>query len=264
MTRSPAFPHAKKSLGQHFLRNAAICERIATLLQPTDQDRILEIGPGPGPLTRALEALPHRTLLMIEKDRHWAAERQRMAAAGTQSALMDALRLDWRRIQPDYPWKIIGNLPYNVASALIWDIVSQAAGLTRAVFMVQKEVGQRMAALPGSGEYGALSVWVQSFVAPRLEFVVKPAAFTPPPKVDSTVLAFDPLPLDTWPKRPGALARLLRVCFQQRRKQIGGIFRRAGLPEMLTALEAEGFSPFLRPESLSPADFRKLSLSLPL
>ncbi len=252
-------PPAKKSLGQHFLRREEICARIAALLLPGPEDRILEIGPGPGALTRALEALPHSRLLLLEKDRHWAKERGRLAGPSTQAVLMDALCFDWRRIQPEQPWKIVGNLPYNVASPLIWDIVSRAAGLSRAVFMVQKEVGQRLAAAPGNGQYGALSVWVQSHARPHLEFVVGPGAFQPPPKVDSAVLSFDPLPLAQRPAHPEALARLLRICFQQRRKQLGGIFRRAGLPVLETGLKDMGLDPSLRPESLCIRDFRRLA-----
>lgn len=252
-------PRAKKSLGQHFLRREEICARIAALLLPQAEDCVLEIGPGPGALTRALEAVPHTRLLLLEKDRHWAAQRQEQAGPRTQAVLTDALRFDWRRISPQRPWKVIGNLPYNVASPLIWDIVSRARGLTRAVFMVQKEVGQRLAADPGNGHYGALSVWVQSHARPRLEFVVGPGAFTPPPKVDSAVLSFEPLPSAQRPKQPEALARLLRICFQQRRKQLGGIFRRAGLPVLEAALEEAGLAPTLRPEALSPDSFQHLA-----
>ncbi len=254
-------PRAKKSLGQHFLRREEICARIAALLLPRPEDRVLEIGPGPGALTRALEDGPHACLLLLEKDRHWAAERQRLAGPRTQAVLTDALRFDWRRIGPERPWKIIGNLPYNVASPLIWDIVSQSRGLSRAVFMVQKEVGQRLAAAPGNGHYGALSVWVQSHARPRLEFVVGP--FSPPPRVDSAVLSFEPLPAEALPDRPDALSRLLRICFQQRRKQLGGIFRRAGLPQLEEALERTGLAPHLRPEALHKEDFLRLAAFLP-
>lgn len=260
---SPPAPRAKKSLGQHFLRREDICARIAALLLPRPEDRVLEIGPGPGALTRALEDAPHACLLLLEKDRHWAAERQRLAGPRTQAVLTDALRFDWRRISPQRPWKVIGNLPYNVASPLIWDIVSLSGGLRRAVFMVQKEVGQRLAAAPGNGHYGALSVWVQSYTRPRLEFVVGPGAFSPPPRVDSAVLSFEPLPAHALPDRPDALARLLRICFQQRRKQLGGIFRRAGLPQLEAALEQTGLAPSLRPEALSREDFLRLAAFLP-
>jgi Dimethyladenosine transferase (rRNA methylation) len=173
--------------------------------------------------------------------------------------LTDALRFDWRRITPEKPWKIIGNLPYNVASPLIWDIVSRATGWQRAAFMVQKEVGQRLAAQPNTNHYGALSVWVQSYARPRMEFIVGPGAFSPPPKVDSAVLSFDPLPPERRPAHPKVLARLLRVCFQQRRKQLGGVFRRSGQPGLEAALEKTGIDPSLRPEALANKDFQALA-----
>ena len=154
-------PKAKKSLGQHFLRHESICNRIASLLLPKDTDNVIEIGPGPGALTRAIEAQSHARLVLLEKDSHWAAERQRLGAARTQAVLTDALRFDWSRITPDNPWKIIGNLPYNVASPMMWDLFSRATGLVRAAFMVQKEVADRMQEGPGSQDYGALSLAVQ-------------------------------------------------------------------------------------------------------
>ena len=252
-------PRAKKSLGQHFLKREDICRRIAALLLPQPDDMIVEIGPGPGALTRAIEELPHARLLLLEKDRHWAAERQRLGTERTQAVLTDALKFDWKRITTAQPWKIIGNLPYNVASPLIWDIVSLATGWKRAAFMVQKEVGQRLAAQPGTGHYGALSVWVQSFARPRMEFIVGPGAFSPPPKVDSAVLSFEPLSVERRPEHPKVLARLLRVCFQQRRKQLGGVFRRSGQPGLETALEMAKIDPSLRPEALSNDDFQRLT-----
>ena len=253
-------PKAKKSLGQHFLRHESICNRIASLLLPQDTDNVIEIGPGPGALTRANEAQPHARLVLLEKDSHWAAERQRLGAARTQAVLTDALRFDWSRITPDNPWKIIGNLPYNVASPMMWDLFSRATGLVRAAFMVQKEVGQRLAAGPGNGHYGALSVWVQSFARPRMEFIVCPCAFSPPPKVDSAVLSFEPLPPDQRPERPDLLALVIKVCFQQRRKQLGSIARRCPLaPWLSAAIEQAGITPTLRPEQLTVADFQHIS-----
>lgn len=254
----PDAPRAKKSLGQHFLRSESLCRRIAALLNPCSTDRLIEIGPGPGALTRALEAQPHSSLLLLEKDHHWACERQRQAAPGTQAVLMDALRFDWRRIPPGAGWKIAGNLPYNVASPLVWDIVSQS-GAARSVFMVQKEVGLRLVAAAGTRQYGALSVWVQAHARPRLEFTLGPGCFSPPPKVDSAVLSFLPVPENMRPRHPKALARLLRICFQQRRKQLGGIFARAGLAWLALALPELGLSAQLRPEALAVANFLRLA-----
>ncbi|MBQ9452957.1 MAG: 16S rRNA (adenine(1518)-N(6)/adenine(1519)-N(6))-dimethyltransferase RsmA [Desulfovibrio sp.] len=252
-------PAAKKSLGQHFLCQKTICRRIAALLLPQAEDCIIEIGPGPGALTCALEAQPHRCLLLLEKDSYWAAERQRLAKQHTQSVLMDALRFPWQRITPQCTWKIVGNLPYNIASPLIWDIVSRATGWQRAIFMVQKEVGQRLVAGPGTGQYGALSVWVQSFAQPHLEFFVKPGAFLPPPKVNSAVLSFTPLSQKNQPTRPDIVAKLLRICFQQRRKQLGNIFRHPRHPGLMEALTSSGIDASLRPEALSVADFHNLA-----
>ena len=252
-------PYAKKSLGQHFLKHDHICDHIAALAHAAANDWIIEIGPGPGALTRAVERLPHARLFLLEKDDRFARERQREAADGTQAVLTDALRFPWARLSPARSWKILGNLPYNVASPMIWDMAAQCRALRRAVFMVQKEVGQRLAAAPGNGQYGALSVWVQSYWKPRMEFVVGPGAFSPPPKVDSAVLSFAPLPQDSLPRHPEALARLVKLFFQQRRKQLGSIARHAPWPGVPEALAEAGIDARLRPEQLAVTDFQHIS-----
>ena len=248
-------PKAKKSLGQHFLRHESICNRIASLLLPKDTDNVIEIGPGPGALTRAIEAQPHARLVLLEKDSHWAAERQRLGAARTQAVLTDALRFDWSRITPDNPWKIIGNLPYNVASPMMWDLFSRATGLVRAAFMVQKEVGQRLAAGPGNGHYGALSVWVQSFARPRMEFIVGPGAFSPPPKVDSAIVRMIPREM---PEKCSlqALEKVVTQAFSQRRKML-----RNNLAPLFseTELEKLNIDPTKRPEDLNVEQFVSLA-----
>ena len=251
----------KKSLGQHFLRNPDICQRIADLALPHDADQILEIGPGPGALTRVLERMPHAHLLLLEKDSHWARVRSEEGGAKTEVRCMDALQFPWEELEG--AWKVVGNLPYNVASPLIWDIAARCHALERAVFMVQKEVGQRLAARPGTKDYGALSVWVQAHLVPHLDFVVKPGAFLPPPKVDSAVLSFVPRPLAERPVEAHRLARVLKICFQQRRKQLGGILRKSGETALLARLEALGLPLTARPEELSVTDFLNLSETSP-
>ena len=226
---------------------------------PEENDRILEIGPGPGALTRALEAQPHASLLLLEKDRYWARQRQKEAGPRTQAVCMDGLRFPWQKLTAALPWKIAGNLPYNVASPLIWDIVALACW-RRAVFMVQKEVGQRLAAVPGNRQYGALSVWVQSHARPTMEFCVGPGAFLPPPKVDSAVLSFTPMPPELCPQHPYLLTRLLHICFQQRRKQLRSIFRNAALPILQEILKCSGLDPAARPEVLRPQDYQVLTV----
>jgi 16S rRNA (adenine1518-N6/adenine1519-N6)-dimethyltransferase len=171
-------------------------------------------------------------------------------------SLADALTMPWARFVA--PWKIIGNLPYNVASPLIWDILSLTPGLIRAVFMVQKEVALRLVAPPGCGAYGALSVWVQSFAAPRLEFNVPPQVFRPAPKVHSAVVSFAPLPLSERPADANALSSLLKLCFQKRRKQLGGILRSQPGWQPDEAEEI-GVKQSSRPEELSPRQFQTLA-----
>ncbi len=140
----------------------------------------------------------------------------------------------------------------------MWEIFSRARGLTRAVFMIQKEVGQRIIALPGSGAYGALSVWVQTFMRPKIEFVVPPQVFIPRPKVDSAVLSFEPRETIPSPEDSAALSRVLHQCFQQRRKQLGTIFKGTGFSEAALP-PGSGISLTLRPERLSPEQFLTLA-----
>ena len=144
----------------------------------------------------------------------------------------------------------------------MWDIVWRTPNLARAVFMVQKEVGDRLTARPGTQEYGALSVWIQSFVSTRKGFVIGPAAFSPPPKVDSAVVVFEPLPEERRPEHPEKLSRLVKLCFQQRRKQLQGILRHA-LPNFDAAtLTSLGIAPEQRPETLTVEQFGKLAETL--
>jgi 16S rRNA (adenine1518-N6/adenine1519-N6)-dimethyltransferase len=256
MSESP--PPARKSLGQNFLRDRGLARKIVQTLRVESRDQVLEIGPGPGILTFfLLEAAP-AGLLLVEKDPYWAARRREEALSSPVPLTViagDALALDWTTLAA--PCKIIGNLPYNVASPLMWDICSRATALTRAVFMIQKEVGERVAAAPSRGAYGALSVWMQSFCRPRLEFSVPPQVFRPRPKVWSSVLSFEPLPLAERPEYPDKLALLLKAFFQQRRKQAGSILRFWGRnPEIL---ERCGIRYADRPENIDPATYKKLA-----
>lgn len=256
---SKNIPSLKKSLGQHFLHAEGICRKIISLLDLKESDNILEIGPGAGALTKYLENLPHARLLLLEKDDFWGNERKAAAREGTEIIVIDALKFDWQGICGAEKWKIVGNLPYNAASPLIWDILSQCRCLEKAVFMVQKEVGQRLAALPGNRNYGALTVWAQSYARIKYRFSVGPGAFNPPPKVDSAVLTFDPLSPAALPAHPQSLAAILRLCFQNRRKQLGGIFKRAKAEYLLDVLQYLKISSTARPEDLAPEIFQRLA-----
>ncbi len=252
---------AKKSLGQHFLKNESVINKIIELGQIQENDQVMEIGPGPGALTSILREKSCQKLWLLEKDDTFALNHKNYAQEHQLNHIkvfhIDALTFDWTNLKGE--WKIMGNLPYNVASPLMWDIVYKVPHLKKAVFMIQKEVAERIKAKEGSKTYGALSVWIQSFCKVEKGFVIRPSAFTPPPKVDSEIIIFSPLPESEKPHNPENLAKLIKICFQQRRKQLHGILQKALKEQYNESIWQEiGFSKETRAEMLSPKDFQKL------
>ncbi len=253
---------AKKSLGQHFLKNESVINKIIELGDFSAADQILEIGPGPGALTSILRTLDCQKLWLLEKDDVFARNHAQYAEENKLGHMRvfhtDALTFPWRDLRGN--WKIIGNLPYNVASPLMWDIVSQVPKLSKAVFMIQKEVAERIRAKEGNKTYGALSAWIQSFCKVEKGFVIRPSAFTPPPKVDSEIIIFKPLPEEELPKHPEYLATLIKTAFQQRRKQLHGIFQKAFPSQYAETIWQQMEIPKeSRAETLSPKQFQKLA-----
>lgn len=251
---APKQPAPKKSLGQHFLVNPQICKRIAALLNPAPTDNILEIGPGPGCLTYQLLSLPHRQLVLIEKDNWWAenwAERKDLEIIHN-----DVLKFAWQSLEPSSPWKLTGNLPYNIASPLIWELMNYTTLWSRAVFMVQKEVAERICSQPGNRQYGGLSVWVQCHAQASHGFTLAPGAFRPPPKVESSVIIF--VPRNDFIPYPAELAELIHILFQQRRKKTGTILKKSKNPFLHDALNVFAIAD-LRPEQLDCSQFLALS-----
>lgn len=260
MPHPEGFAPPKRSLGQNFLRDENIARNIVAALDIGPADHVLEIGPGRGALTKhILERTPAR-FGVIEKDNDLAAA---IATAHPHVAVnnADALRHPWEEEGVDAPVKIVGNLPYNIASPLMWEIVSRAR-YERAVFMVQLEVAQRIVASPGGREYGALGAWVQAHARAELLFKVPPHVFTPAPKVHSAVVRFFPRKLSFSKDEGRKLAQLLHVCFQKRRKQLGTILKPLTNPEYVEALSVLGIAPAARPETLAPEQFLALSKSL--
>jgi 16S rRNA (adenine1518-N6/adenine1519-N6)-dimethyltransferase len=255
------FNAPKRSLGQNFLTDANIARKIVGALDIRPGDSVLEIGPGRGALTRhILERKPGR-FRVLEKDDELA---DRIASEHPDIEVVrgDALRHPWAELAAAEGWKIVGNLPYNIASPIIWDLVSQG-NFARAVFMVQLEAGQRLAAKPGGRDYGALSVWVQSHAQVELLFKVPPQVFFPRPKVNSAVLEFflrDPRPTR---EEASALASTLKLCFQKRRKQLGSILKSKGISEYAELVSGIGIDPAARPETLAPERFQALANALP-
>jgi 16S rRNA (adenine1518-N6/adenine1519-N6)-dimethyltransferase len=255
----PIHPRAKKILGQNFLKDGNIARKIVDALGIGTDDFVVEIGPGPGALTTIIASKNPRCLTLVEKDDYWAEERRKTVLENGETANVicaDALTVTWEDFPS--PWKCIGNLPYNIASPLMWDIFSRGKGLSRAVFMIQKEVGLRIVAEPGSKAYGALSVWVQTFMRPTMEFIVPPQVFTPRPKVDSAVLSFVPCGDASSNEERDELAKTLHICFQQRRKQLGTILKSTKITEEALP-PSSGIEFTMRPERLNVAQFMALT-----
>lgn len=256
---------AKKSLGQHFLKNESVINKIIELGEISSDDQVIEIGPGPGALTSILRTMPCRQLWLIEKDDAFAQKHKEYAVQNNLSHIrvfhMDALAFPWSTLEGE--WKIMGNLPYNVASPMMWDIVSQVPQLKKAVFMIQKEVAERIRAKEGSKTYGALSAWIQSFCKVEKGFVIRPGAFTPPPKVDSEIIVFKPLPKEKIPANPENLAKVIKASFSQRRKQLHGILQKTFPDQYRETIWNElKIQKEIRAEMLSPTDFQRLAEKL--
>jgi 16S rRNA (adenine1518-N6/adenine1519-N6)-dimethyltransferase len=246
-----------RRLGQHFLRDPAILDRIVAALDPQPDDVVLEIGPGEGTLTRRLASRVQR-VVAIEKDRRLAAWLPPSLPGNVTVIEGDALEIDWH--QP-FPSKIIGNIPYNITSPLIEKALTPPLpGVI--VFLVQKEVAERVTATPGSKAYGALSVGVQ--VAARAEqlFIVKAGAFAPPPKVDSALLRLTPLAEPLVPPTEHAAFRSFVVgLFGQRRKQLARSLRDVvGLDREVAErlLESAGLGTADRVETVVPEGLVRL------
>ncbi len=253
-SRQP-LPKAKKALGQHFLVDTHYIARIVAAICPDAADRMVEIGPGPGALTRPLlVTLPH--LDVVEVDREMVARLQTEFASERLTVhAVDALTFNFADLGPGL--RVVGNLPYNISSPLLFHLAAMAESIIDMTFMLQKEVVDRMAAAPDTPDYGRLSVMLQSrFKVTRL-FNVPPGAFKPPPKVESAIVRLVPLPLEQVPcKDAGIFAEVVARAFGQRRKTLHNTLK--GWVD--DALFAElGIDPRRRGETLSVAEFAALA-----
>ncbi len=252
----------RKRFGQHFLQHRAILDRIAEALAPGPGDLVLEIGPGPGALTEALAARGAR-VVAIEKDRDLVPV-ARARVPGARIVEGDALELDWRVVaeaRSGEPLLVTGNIPYNITTPLL-DQALLPPRPARIVFLVQKEVADRLAAPPGNKVYGALSAGVQAVARIEKLFTVPAGAFAPPPRVDSAVVRIVPLAEPLVPDARIAAFRMLVVgLFGFRRKQlVRGLRELTGWPadRVTEALGLAGLSPGARPETVAPAEFSRL------
>ena len=249
---------AQKSLGQHFLLDGNLTARIARQAGALHDKNIIEIGPGPGGLTRALLEQGAKSVTAIEKDRRCIAARQHLEEAypsRLQVVEADALNFDPAAVPG--PRKIVSNLPYNIAVPLLIKWLRGINAFEGLVIMLQKEVAGRLAAAPGGKAYGRLSVITQWLCQVTIAFDVDRRAFTPPPKVASSIAILTPRAEPLAPARWQDLETVAAAAFNQRRKML-----RASLKAMNFDFEALGIAPTARAEELDVADFCRLARAL--
>jgi 16S rRNA (adenine1518-N6/adenine1519-N6)-dimethyltransferase len=254
---------AKKSLGQNFLLDLNLTSRIARAAGPLDEVTVIEIGPGPGGLTRALIANGAQRVIAVERDERALAALAEIAARypGRLDVVAgDALDFDPRSHLDRGPVRIVANLPYNIATALLvtWlTLEPWPPWYDRLVLMFQREVAERITAAPGSKSYGRLSVLAGWRSEARMLFDIAPSAFVPAPKVTSTLIEFVPraAPLACDPR---ALQRMTQAAFGQRRKMLRQSLKSLGV-DPLALLAAAGIEPTARAEEIPVAGFVALA-----
>ncbi len=250
---------ARKSLGQHFLYDLNVTRKIARLAGPLDGVSVIEVGPGPGGLTRALLESEAERVVAVETDERFLPLLHEIGAAfGGKLEILhgDALKIDPRKALSDGPRAIVANLPYNVGTPMLvnW-LTAEPVAAQSMTLMFQKEVALRIAAAPGTKDYGRLAVLAQSRSDVRLEMTVPARAFTPPPKIDSAVVRLD-MCKDRF-MDVAALEAVTKAAFTQRRKMLRKSLSRLGDVDAL--LEAADVAPEARPETVSVAAFQAMA-----
>ncbi|WP_417820518.1 16S rRNA (adenine(1518)-N(6)/adenine(1519)-N(6))-dimethyltransferase RsmA [Terasakiella sp.] len=254
---------AKKSLGQHFLLDLNLTGRVARAAGKLSQCTVIEIGPGPGGLTRALLAEGAKKVIAIERDQRPIAALQEIAAA--YPGRLEIIEGDALTIDPaslcDGPRKIVANLPYNISTQLVLNWLENITEYECLTLMFQKEVADRLAAQPRTKDYGRLSVLTQWLCDVRLDFNIKPTAFTPPPKVMSTVATLVPRDKPLVDVDRKQLERVTQAAFGQRRKMLRASLKSLGVNGEELATKA-GIEPTKRAEELSVQEFCALVQAL--
>ncbi|MEX1034080.1 MAG: 16S rRNA (adenine(1518)-N(6)/adenine(1519)-N(6))-dimethyltransferase RsmA [Cellvibrionaceae bacterium] len=257
---STAQPHQpRKRFGQNFLTDPDVIEKIVRSIAPQAEDTLVEIGPGRGALTMPLlTRCP--TLTVIELDRDLVARLQDLHRdyPGLRIHQGDALRFDFSELSgPTRSLRVVGNLPYNISTPLLFHLLGFAQHLRDMHFMLQKEVVERMASPPGRKSYGRLSVMVQYFCQVDSLFTVAPECFSPRPKVDSAIVRLTPHPALPCPAEDFTVFRqLVSTCFQQRRKTLRNSLRTLLPAEAIATLDVD---ITIRPDNLAVKDFVALA-----
>lgn len=248
-------PRTKKSLGQHFLKDRNMIERIVDSLDGGSNDRVIEIGPGDGALTELL-VQRYKNFIAIEIDQRMV-KHLRDKLPDLKIIEQDILKTDWKNlVDGNSPVHIIGNLPYYITSQILFAVLEERELLSSATFMMQKEVAERIVAAPNNKQYGILSVQTQLMSSPEILFNVPPQVFSPPPKIESSVVKFN-FDKGKLPCSDANLKTVVRMAFNQRRKKLSNALKRLD-----TDLPADEFNFDLRAEAFEPEMYAKLTARL--
>ncbi|PLY04455.1 MAG: ribosomal RNA small subunit methyltransferase A [Desulfuromonas sp.] len=254
----------KKRFGQNFLQDRHVIERILVAAELHAGDAVVEVGPGRGALTEPLLAATGN-VTVCEIDPDLIAYWKERALTGLKVLEGDVLEHDWQAVFAAPPYKMVANLPYNISTPILFKLIEHRALFSRMVLMFQREVGERLLAVPGNKDYGILSVLLQVWYDISKVVLVKPGAFFPPPKVDSLVLRFVPLAqprvkLGGWEH----FCRVVKAAFAQRRKSLRNTLCSGGWEreQVVPALERAGIDSARRAETLSLDEFSSLSVAL--
>lgn len=248
----------RKRFGQHFLHDPAVIERIARAIEPRGAEHLVEIGPGRGALTRRLLASDLASLDAIEIDRDLGAVLRAELAGEPRFVLheADALEIDLEALARERHarLRLVGNLPYNLSTPLLFHFLESRAALLDLHVMLQREVVARIAARPGTRDYGRLTIMLAPWVTAERLFDIGPGAFQPPPRVWSSVVRLTVRPRPAFPVSPG-FAQVVAAAFAHRRKTL-----RNALHGVLSAAEIEacGLDPGARPQTVPPEGFGEL------
>jgi 16S rRNA (adenine1518-N6/adenine1519-N6)-dimethyltransferase len=251
---------ARKRFGQHFLHDPGVIGRIARAINPGREDHLLEIGPGRGALTHVLLAGDYGSFDAVEIDRDLAQDLRPAVALARAATLheCDALEFDFAKLAGERGGRlrVIGNLPYNISTPLLFRLIAAAPAIIDLHVMLQREVVARMAAAPGSADYGRLTVMLAPWVGVEALFDIGPGAFSPPPRVWSALARLTVRATPAFAVAP-QFAQLVAAAFSQRRKTL-----RNALRSLLPAQEIEacGVDPQARAETLAPELFNRLAL----
>lgn len=251
---------ARKRFGQNFLQDPAIIAAIVQAIKPQPLDHLVEIGPGLGALTRELHGRTDK-LSLIELDRDLVPLLEQKFAQKDHCEIIqaDALKVNFSEIANNSKLRVVGNLPYNISTPLIFHLLEQADVLQDMHFMLQKEVVSRLTASPGSGAWGRLSIMVQYFCETELLLDVPPEAFDPVPKVNSAVIRLTPRSIPDPARDIKDLERLVKTAFAQRRKTLRNNLKTLFNADQLLEL---GIDPGARPETLSLEQYVHLANQL--